>query len=388
MKSKSNFLFFVALVFSAYSCSQKGDGSVSEVIVNGNKMYVFSLNDLKSDTTTIPLSKLVDYCVLVQLENTEEAYFKPGVTTVTEKYIAVRSSRAPYKLFSRSGKFIGNIGSVGNGPGEWTFSLYDDIIDDKNDLIYLSSLNSDKILVYNTSGQFLKNFVAPHRLQKPKMFLFNEVLTVIHMPFEDNKAFAYQFDVKTGEILNEFAPPPAHFIEQGFDGELISMRNAPNTFDFLHTNSDTLYHFDTKNNKILPVFRVTYNTSEQIWKRYLPFNKNIYLTNVSILSEELRKYVSVGMVATDLDSKISSWIKVTNDFYGNMPVSIGNASNGYWISNVQPEQLIEYIENHLANRGISEKDKQILNKTLATLQENTNNVVFIGKLKDKVQKLW
>jgi hypothetical protein len=374
-----------ALVFGAYACSPKGDGSVSEVMVNGDKMYVFSLNELKSDTVTVSLSSLVDYCKLVQLETSDEAYFRPGSTTVTEKYIGVRSSGAPYKLFDHSGKFLGNVGAVGNGPGEWNISLYDDIIDDKNELIYLSSFTSDRILVYSTSGQFLRDIVAPGRLQKPKMFLSGDVLTVIHMPFQNDKAIAYQFDVKTGKVLKELGPPPAQFIVQSFDSELISTRNAPGVFDFLHTSSDTLYHFDVNNNKVVPAFRVAYVTSERVWMRYFPLNKNMFLTNVNVLSEEQRRFVPIGMVATDLKTKTSSWIKVVNDFYGNMPVSIGLVNNGYWVLNTAPEQLMESIENHLAQKGLSESDKQILNKTLSTLKEDANNVVFIGKLKDEVK---
>ena len=50
---------------------------------------------------------------------------------------------------------------------------------------------------------------------------------------------------------------------------------------------------------------------------------------------------------------------------------------------------MENIEKRLNQKGLTEKDKQILNKTLSELSENTNNVVFIGKLKDDIKtKLW
>ena len=388
MNLKLKILVLVALVFGAYCCSPKGDGSVSEVIVNGDKMYVFSLDDLKSDTATVLLSSLVDNCILVQLETTEEAYFRYGSTTVTEKYIGIRSERAPYKLFDHSGRFLRNIGAIGNGPGEWTISLYDDIIDDKNELIYLSSFVSNKILVYSTSGQFVKEIVTPARLQKPKIFLSDNILTVVHMPFQNDKAVAYQFDVKTGELLSELAPP-ACFIVQSFDGELFTRRNVPGVFDFVHTSSDTLYNFDVKNNKILPVFRAISGTPEKFWLSYSSLNKEIFLTNVSVLSEEQQRYMGVGTVATDFKTKTSSWVKAVNDFYGGMPISIGSVGNGYWVRNIHPERLMEEIENRLAQKGLSENDRQILNKTLSTLKENTNNVVFIGKLKDEIEtKLW
>ena len=92
MNSNSNFLFLIALVFSAYCCSPKGDGSVSEIIVNGNTMYAFSLHNLKSDTATVQLSSLVEDCTLVQLETNDNTFVNPWFTTITEKYIGVRQN--------------------------------------------------------------------------------------------------------------------------------------------------------------------------------------------------------------------------------------------------------------------------------------------------------
>ena len=381
MKSKSIFLFFVALVFSAYSCSPKGAGSVSEVIVNGSTMFVFSLNSLKSDTATIPLSSLVEDCSLVQLETNDDAFFRPWFTTVTEKYIGIRQQGGrPYMLFERSGKFKGAVGSKGQGPGEYSGSLYDDIIDEKNELIYLAPFFSDKILVYKTSGEFVKNINTPQRMMKPKIFLSDNTLTVLHMPYKDDRAMVVQYDVNSGEILKEL-PPPSHFIVQNADGEIFNTRYSSEIFDFVHTGSDTLYHFDVKKNKIEPLFAMTFDSSEKPYKQYYQMNKDLFLTNV----------FGRGLVATDLKNKTSSWIKVVNDYYGNMPspTYIVQIRNGYWVHNVQPEQLMEDIENRLAQRNCTEEDKQVLNKTLSKLKENENNVVFIGKLKKEINaKLW
>ena len=77
-------ILVVALVFSVYGCgtSKKddGDGSVTEELVNGNKMFSGSFKDLKSDVKTIPLSSLVEDCELLQLDgSTDDAFFKPAV---------------------------------------------------------------------------------------------------------------------------------------------------------------------------------------------------------------------------------------------------------------------------------------------------------------------
>ena len=373
MGSKSKILL-IALVFSGYSYSPQEDRLVSIVEVNGSKMAVCSLNNLKSNTATIPLSRLVENCVLVQLETKDDAFFNPWFTTVTEKYIGIRQSGRPYMLFERSGKFLCTVGSVGQGPGEYSISLYDDIIDDKNGLIYLTSFMSDKILVYNTSGKFLKNIVAPHRLNKPKIFLFENILTVLHMPFNNDKVMVVQFDVNTGNILKELAPP-VHFLVADYNGEIFNTRNASSIFDFVHTSSDTLYHYDVKNNRIQPFFTMTYNSSENPYKQYFLLNNHLILTNI----------FDKGLVGSDLKNLTSSYIKIVNDYYGNMSVraNVVTFRNGYFVHNIQPEQLMDDIENRLAESSCTENDRQILKKTLSTLKEGTNNVVFIGKLKNE-----
>ena len=377
---KSKFLF-IALIFVVCCCSPKGDGSVSEVIVDGRTMYVFSLNTLKSDTATIPLSSIVDDFTLVQLETIDDAFFKPWYTTVTDNFIGVRQQDGQsYMLFNRSGKFQCTVGSKGQGPGEYSFPPYDDIIDEKNGLIYLAPFMDDKILVYDTSGKYLRNITLPQRVLKAKLFLTDNIMTVLHMPFPGSKTVAFQLNVNTGEVVKELAPPPV-LIVQSADGEIFNTRNASGIFDFYHTGSDTLYHLEVSNNRIKPFFTMTFNSSEQPWKQYYQLNQDLILTNM----------FAKGLVATDVKNKTSKWIKVVNDYYGNMPAptSIMQFRNGYWVLNIQPEQLIDDINNRLAQRSCTEKDKQALTTLLSKIKEDENNVVIFGKLKNEIKtKLW
>ena len=126
---------------------------------------------------------------------------------------------------------------------------------------------------------------------------------------------------------------------------------------------------------------MTFESSEKPFKQYYQVNKELLLTFI----------FGKGLVATDLKNKTSSWVKVVNDYCGNMlaPTFITQLRNGYWVYNLQPEQLIENIEDRLAKKDCSENDKKILNKTLSTLEEGANNVVFIGKLKSEVKnRMW
>lgn len=368
MKSK---LFLFILLYSLQSCLPKGDGSVSEVYVDKFKVYVFPLNTLQSDTARVSLSSLVEFCDFVALDSSEEAFVKPWMTTVTEKYIGVMQENASYKLFDRSGKFLCDIGAVGQGPGEYNM-LYDDFIDDKNELIYLSPFIGDKIFIFNTSGEFKKEIVSPRNLVSPRIFLSDEILTVIQMPLAGEDAMAIQFDVISGQVINEWFPP-SHLIAPNNHEAVYNSRNMPNVFDIVHTCSDTLYHFDLTNSEMIPVFTMKYESSEELYPRYIQLNKNLIMADL----------YGRGIVAIDLKNKTSSWIKVVNDFDGNLDLDIFLFSfrNGYFVHNIQPEQLIDDIEQRLSGNNCTEQERKKLLETRSNLKKDTNHVLFLGKLK-------
>jgi len=359
---------FVALITGTVLLPFSTGWSVTST-VNKDQLTVCNLSQVEK-IKTIPLSSLVESSTLVYFENTDAALFKPWFTTVTDKYIGVRQQGSgPYKLFSRSGKFLCNVGAVGNGPGEYAIAVYDDLIDDKNERIYLAPMGGKNILVYNTAGKYLKSIVAPQNLQKPKMRLSeNGILTVLHMPFTGDKAMVLQFDA-TGKVIKQLAASP-HFLVQNYDGEMFNTRNT-SAFDFLHTSSDTLYHYDTKENKIKPVFTMKESTSKKSFKQYMELPRHYFTLAPG------------GLVATEKKTNKSSFIKIVNDSYGNleMPGYIVNVRNGWYVCNYEPGQLITKIEKRLKESNCTAQDKQKLNKLLSTLDENGNNVLFVGKLK-------
>ena len=369
---KKYIFFLLILLLSIYGCSgSKRSDSVSSIMLNGSEVTVSFLNKLKSDTATIPLSSLIEGCELIQLEYTEDAIFKPDNTTITNNYIGVIQEMGAYKLFNRSGKFLGSIGSFGQGPGEY-FILNYDIIDENNELIYLAPLIGNKIYVFNTSGRFLKNFELPQTILHPVLLLSNDILTVVYTSsIAEDKTMITQININTGQIFNEFSTQIKQTSQRvGFH----SCLNIPDVFDIVHAAYDTIYHFDISNYALRQVFATSDDFSEDITKRHRQLNKDLVLTSVR----------PRGFVLTDIKNKRSSWVKMKNDFFGSLNVQnpLSTFYNGYYVYNIQPEQLIEEIKQRLTESGCTEKDRQILQKTLSNLKEDTNNVVFIGKLKN------
>lgn len=79
----------------------------------------------------------------------------------------------------------------------------------------------------------------------------------------------------------------------------------------------------------------------------------------------------------------SSQYRLVNDFYGNLPISNPNSrfNKGRFIFNIEPAALQEMIEAHLVSGKCPPGAKAQLKELAATLHENDNNLMFVGKLK-------
>ena len=367
------FVFILLFLFCVNSCYRsKKSHSVLAIMMNEHEITVSFFDKLTADTVNLSLSSLVEECELVLLEYTEEAIFKPYRTTITEKYIGIiqsESLRDSYKLFGRSGEFLCSVGTIGQGPGEYTF-ICDDIIDDQNELIYLAPFIDNKILIYNTSGEFLKSIGMPRTMISPRIFISNDTLTVAYL--SEDKSMITQINIYNEQILYEFTTQ----IPQRDNHILYNSKNMLSIFDIAHASYDTLYHIDLSNYFLRPVFIMVDNSSEErVIKLHYQLNKDLVTTIVR----------NKGFIISDLKNKRSSWVKVKNDYFGNLDIQISSSQvsffNGYYVLNIQPEQLMEDIEQRLTESDCTEKDRQILQKTYSMIKETTNNVVFIGKLK-------
>ncbi len=383
MKTK---LFLSILVISSLMlfivCCSKSKGADGSVTVNeteGKIMTVCHFNNVK-DTISLNLSDLVKDFKIVRFENKEEAYFKPNMPSITDKYIGIRSDNRPFLLFDHNGKLISEVGSVGGGPGEYEF-LYDEAIQDKLGKVYLAPFSySSKILEYNIDGSFVRDVVVKGNLNKPKIDVAdNGDITVIHMPFssDEEKFLALQYD-KDGNFKSELKPPLGLLVQSktpsgsfvGFNNEFFSYRNTPN-FSFMITSCDTLFHYNKKKNKVYPKFTMDFGRMTD--------------TPIHIYNEIADYYLTIifgkGVIAVNKKEKTSNYIKIVNDFVGHMSAPTFNFNKGWFHQTLEPSQLIEKIETRLAQSDCSAKDRKQLEELMNSLDKNDNNIMFIGKLK-------
>lgn len=352
----------------------KDDGTLSTVSINGRALTVCDISKVK-DTLEIPLSEWVEDFQIVRFEDKDTAFFKMWWPAITDKHIGIRQHGGAFKLFDRQGKFLCDIGGVGQGPGEYR-SLYSELIDEKNKCIYLAPFfGSDKILKYGMDGKFDTGLEVGEKMNKPKLTLNEDgSLSVVHLCFkESSKMLAAHID-KDGTVTR-YLPSANEGVSSmdnegafvGFNHEIWSYNNVSEP-SYKYTYADTLYHYDWKNNQTEACF-ATVNGPKDSFKIYI---------------ELPDKYVVIifgsGTLVADTRAKSSEFVKLRNDFVGGIEAPV-NFSNGYFFAVYEPLQLMDRIESRLAESDCTEKDKKVLNELLRSLDEDDNNIMFIGKLK-------
>ncbi len=383
METKHLFLVIVAsnllLLLIGCNTSEAGDGSVTVTESDNNTITVSRFSSVK-DTITLNLSDLIKDFKIIRFENKDEAYFKPNMPSITDKYIGIRTSSKPFLLFDHSGKLISEVGSVGGGPGEYIL-LYDEVIQDKLEKVYLSPFaNSPKILEYNIDGNFVRDVIVKAKLNKPKIDVAdNGDITVIHMPFstDDDQFLALQYD-KDGNLKSELKPtrglvvqsttPSGSFV--GFDNEVFAFHNTSD-FSFMITSCDTLFHYNKEENRISPKFTMDFGGVTEAPIHIYNEIPGYYLTMV----------FGKGVIAVNKRKQTSNYIRIVNDFVGHMSTPTFNFNKGWFHQTLEPSQLIDKIETRLAQSDCSDKDRKLLEELKSSLDENDNNIMFIGKLK-------
>ena len=253
----------------------------STVIENGDTVIVCDLN--KVSQHKIVLSSIILYTLdyITLKEDSVEALISKRLSNIytTENYMGFAAgSYFPFKLFKKDGTFVGNIGAIGQGRGEYVAvdAVY---MDEVNDKIYLLPYSSDRILVYNFEAEYLSDI----KLVERTMY-----------------GSSIRIDAKNKEVLitNSIVGNPAYFVWiQDFDGNFKQgvkpvdyFKNIAESFDEstltrFRTNhielfrlgyknsTECLYHYDIKSNRLVPKFKlVNVNDNLSIMIHELPLH--------------------------------------------------------------------------------------------------------------------
>ena len=364
---------FVLLLVCIFCWQCKQSDNVKIVKVNGYDVINCDLTTVK-DTIKLKLSDFIDNCEIVRIETNENSLIG-GVRyiSISDNYLLIYSNNQPVKLFDRKGKFIRNIGSIGNGPGEYN-SLYGIQLDEPSGRIYLTPLvRSNLILAYNLDGSFIKDIPLVHPITKSITHIAGDVVTVLSMSVTNKIPVAYQ-QTTEGKLIHQL-PEIKHLIVSDYNGEISSSRNN-GKYDYFNIGGkdpDTLFRYE--NNKMIPEFVITAGgLTISPWIRSL---KNHYW---AVFFDEYYRGKTLLVNKKTLKAEFFNGIK--NDFLGNIPVSSFYLSNdGYFVSSTTAISLISDIDKALKENSLNESNKTKLESLGKQINENDNNILFLGKFK-------
>ena len=396
------YLYFIVFV-TLWSCSADKVNVKSE----DNSFYSVDLRIIeKTKGTVMSLGDLMESYEIIRLDNRDEALIKtyPSSVYVTDNYILLQPDDvvSPVKLFTRKGRYVADIGGVGQGPGEYLY-LFSWLVDEKENRIYLGPGRADKVLVYDLKGNYLPDEVIRFGeiVHKSQIWVDYDKknVAVVTLPFSANvnSNFAINKNVcwvqnRVGDIVHRI--PVNHYGLIGdYSNGLVAHRNVDaisfSIFEdpMLRTRPDTLYHYDAVKNIITPCFTidhvvsenqsactVLYETSRSYWARV-----TLYPNDISSNSSPVR-LTTFNVCVSKKDGSVKRIDRFTNDFLG-LSYPFLTMRNGYVCISYDPLELMDALDKVLAQTDLKPEIRKRATGLKNSLHENDNDILMIGKLK-------
>ena len=405
-----------------------------------------NVNNLSEDVSTVPsllLSEAAEKLEIVPLEMTDESVLSDITEMqVTDHNIWIDHGREFYIYrFSRTGKFLNKIGSIGQGPGEYTtYSTF--LVDEDKKEVYIIA-NTNGVLAYDFEGNFkrkivdiqmiLQLFSSPYDqyiLNNQKFFATQNF--GLYRPIDKDSLWSF---VSLGDDFQKkkFFKNPAYV---GKEEQIIANRanmdrmvnywmeyltsmdtyNAQLTLKYPDT--DTIYCYDDATNQLLPQYAIFTDEEKgdyeatHLWfkdrkafdyfsiKSYYPTKDFIYL--VGSKGEEVYTYcynkkdgsVRLQKRQSTITERDVPWFSfplrqmkrdfvLDNDLGGGDFTVDSRSSGKYWIDILEPggdENWID-IDQIKSSTVIDESKKKELIRVLESATEDSNPILMIATLK-------
>lgn len=402
--------------------------------------------NLSEDVSTVPsllLSEAAEKLEIVPLEMTDESVLSDITEMqVTDHNIWIDHGREFYIYrFSRTGKFLNKIGSIGQGPGEYTnYSTF--LVDEDKKEVYIIA-NTNGVLAYDFEGNFkrkivdiqmiLQLFSSPYDqyiLNNQKFFATQNF--GLYRPIDKDSLWSF---VSLGDDFQKkkYFKNPAHVgkEEQIIDNRANMDRMVNYWMEYLtsvdtyngqltlkYPDTDTIYCYDDATNQLLPQYAIFTDEEKgdyeatHLWfkdrkafdyfsiKSYYPTKDFIYL--VGSKGEEVYTYcynkkdgsVRLQKRQSAITERDVPWFSfplrqmkrdfvLDNDLGGGDFTVDSRSSGKYWIDILEPggdENWID-IDQIKSSTVIDESKKKELIRVLESATEDSNPILMIATLK-------
>ena len=377
---------------------------------DSEELLSFDVSTLEDKEYEIKLSDLMESVEIVRMDSVQEAFTKIFRVAVSDNYFAIHHINYPVKLYSRkSGKFWGNIGRIGNGPGEY-FQIWNVTIEEADNRIYLVNQGRNQIYSYDLNGNFHEDetihLANGQEFERCKAFFDKNKDRIIifqtpyvsyqrsnnSLPEVGNLCLVQNF---SGRLINKI--PSAQYQVPRNDSEVwayhIDSRSPIyqcGIIPYYDCRKDTIYHYNVETNELYPVYTSNMYTDKLtiVFSKETPLHYYTYQQTYrkgTMVNPEFR----TGYKLFQVDKKTGKgqYIRVVNDYLGGIEFDVD-----YWFHDIrddyvvyywEPLVLLEHLEEALDNNEMTTEVRERVLQLKDSLDENDNNVMMICKFKKK-----
>ena len=435
---KHMFLLLIG-VFVLLGCSS----NKKQEPISKSGVPVINLSEDVSTVLSLLLSESAEKLEIVPLEMTDQSMLgEIRRIQVTDHNIWIDHGREFYIYrFSRSGKFLNKIGSIGQGPGEYTtYSTF--LVDEDKKEVYIIA-NTNGVLAYDFEGNFKRKIVDVQIILQLFSSVYDQYILnnqkffatqnfALYRPIDKDSLWSF---VSLGDDFQKkkYFKNPAHVGKEEliianranmdrmvnyWREYLTSMDTYNAQLTLKYPDTDTIYCYDDATNQLLPQYAIFTDEEKgdyeatHLWFKdrksfdyfsifsYYPTKDFVYL--IGSKGEEVYTYcynkkdgsVRLQKRQSAITERDVPWFSfplrqmkrdfvLDNDLGGGDFTVDSRSSGKYWIDILEPssdENWID-IDQIKSSTVIDESKKKELIQVLESATEDSNPILMIATLK-------
>ena len=404
---------------------------------------VINLSEDVSTVLSLLLSESAEKLEIVPLEMTDQSMLgEIRRIQVTDYNIWIDHGREFYIYrFSRSGKFLNKIGSIGQGPGEYTtYSTF--LVDEDKKEVYIIA-NTNGVLAYDFEGNFKRKIVDIQTILQLFSSVYDQYILnnqkffatqnfALYRPIDKDSLWSF---VSLGDDFQKkkYFKNPAHVGKEEliianranmdrmvnyWREYLTSMDTYNGQLTLKYPDTDTIYCYDDATNQLLPQYAIFTDEEKgdyeatHLWFKdrksfdyfsifsYYPTKDFVYL--IGSKGEEVYTYcynkkdgsVRLQKRQSAITERDVPWFSfplrqmkrdfvLDNDLGGGDFTVDSRSSGKYWIDVLDSSDNENWIDidQIKSSTVIDESKKKELIRVLESATEDSNPILMIATLK-------
>ena len=402
--------------------------------------------NLSEDVSTVPsllLSESAEKLEIVSLEMTDQSMLgEIRRIQVTDHNIWIDHGREFYIYrFSRTGKFLNRIGSIGQGPGEYVNYLTFLVDEDKKEVYIIANTNG--VLAYDFEGNFKRKIVDIQTILQLFSSVYDQYILnnqkffatqnfALYRPIDKDSLWSF---VSLGDDFQKkkYFKNPAHVGKEEliianranmdrmvnyWREYLTSMDTYNGQLTLKYPDTDTIYCYDDATNQLLPQYAIFTDEEKgdyeatHLWFKdrksfdyfsifsYYPTKDFVYL--IGSKGEEVYTYcynkkdgsVRLQKRQSAITERDVPWFSfplrqmkrdfvLDNDLGGGDFTVDSRSSGKYWIDVLDSSDNENWIDidQIKSSTVIDESKKKELIQVLENVTEDSNPILLIATLK-------